>query len=271
MASEKNKSNGHGHHEHHIVPDSMIFKIGACLAVLTVITVAVSRVDLGALNFLVAILVATIKGTLVAMFFMGLKYDHKENAAIFATSFLFLAIFIGFTATDIFFRGDVYVKGSTIPEGFVQGGGGGGSKLTKPWVATPELVEKGKGLFAAQCVACHGPAGMGDGPAAAALNPKPRNFHAVEGWKNGRKISGVFKTLKEGLAGSAMSSFESLPMDDRWALTHYVLSLAGSAPESDSAGDFAKIGVDPSKDHMGGGGPKPTLPIEFAIDRVATE
>jgi len=35
---------------------------------------------------------------------------------------------------------------------------------------------KGKDLYAKQCAGCHGPAGKGDGPAAAAINPKPTDF-----------------------------------------------------------------------------------------------
>lgn len=37
-------------------------------------------------------------------------------------------------------------------------------------------VDKGKALFAQQCASCHGAGGKGDAPAAAALNPKPRNL-----------------------------------------------------------------------------------------------
>jgi len=141
------------------------------------------------------------------------------------------------------------------------------SKLKNPWVSTPELVAKGKELFAAQCVACHGAEGKGDGPAASALNPHPRNFTATEGWKNGRKPTMVFKTLKEGLPPSAMASFATLPSDDRWALTHYVLSL-GPKPQDDTPADFAKVGIDPNK---AGGGEKEdaTIPIEVAMEREA--
>ena len=35
---------------------------------------------------------------------------------------------------------------------------------------------KGKEIYAKQCAGCHGPAGKGDGPAAAAINPKPADF-----------------------------------------------------------------------------------------------
>lgn len=271
MAAQKDK-NGHGKHEHYIIPDSMVLKVGVTLFCLTILTVAVAHVDLGELNLIVAVLVATVKALLVALFFMGLYYDKKENSVIFGTSFIFLAIFFSLTATDIFFRKDKYTNKATASEAMAFPGVsmGGGSQLKKPWVSTPELVAKGKTLFAAQCVACHGASGQGDGPAAAGLNPKPRNFTQKSGWLNGRKVTGVFRTLKEGVGG--MPSFGSLPMDDRWALVQYVLSLGG-APEADTAADYARIGVDPSKDTMGGGagGEKPTLPIDFAIDRVAID
>jgi mono/diheme cytochrome c family protein len=35
---------------------------------------------------------------------------------------------------------------------------------------------KGKEIYVKQCAGCHGPAGKGDGPAAAAINPKPTDF-----------------------------------------------------------------------------------------------
>lgn len=40
---------------------------------------------------------------------------------------------------------------------------------------TPEAM--GARVYAARCALCHGPTGRGDGPGAAALNPKPRNYH----------------------------------------------------------------------------------------------
>lgn len=265
-------SGGHGDHEHYIIPDSIVVKVGVTLFLLTIITVAVAHVDLGAWNLVVAVLVATVKALLVALFFMGLFYDKKENAVIFGTSFVFLGIFFSLTAMDIFFRKDRYTNKATAAEAMAFAGVavGGGSQLKKPWVTTPELVNKGKALYAAQCTACHGASGQGDGPAAAGFNPKPRNFTQSGGWKNGHKVTGVFRTLKEGVGG--MPSFGSLPMDDRWALTHYVLSLGGQ-PEADTAAEYARISVDPSKDTMGGGGSAeaPTLPIEFAIERVAID
>jgi len=122
MSENHNKDqhqHGHDHHEHHILSTSMALKVWGALMVLTVITVAVAQIDLGALNFTVAMLVATIKASIVCMFFMGLKYDHKENTVIFTTSIIFLAIFMILTFGDLITRGDVYVKdGKIIPDSF---------------------------------------------------------------------------------------------------------------------------------------------------------
>lgn len=97
----------------------------------------------------------------------------------------------------------------------------------KPPKATPQLLEKGKAVYTTNCVACHGDKGDGSGVAAAALNPKPRNF--AEPFKNGNKPEQVFKTLSEGIPNTAMVAWAHLSEEDRWALTHYTLSLAKPA------------------------------------------
>lgn len=89
---------------------------------------------------------------------------------------------------------------------------------------TPELVKKGKDVFAINCVACHGASGLGDGPAAVALNPKPRSF-IKDKFKNGDKPVQVFKSISEGLSGTSMVAYGHLSESDRWALTYYVLSF----------------------------------------------
>jgi mono/diheme cytochrome c family protein len=89
-----------------------------------------------------------------------------------------------------------------------------------------ELVARGKVLFEKGCTQCHGALGHGDGPAAATMNPKPRNFAGSEGWKNGPDTPGIFKTISEGITGTSMNSFDYFPNKDRMALVHYVQSLA---------------------------------------------
>lgn len=134
--------------------------------------------------------------------------------------------------------------------------------------STPELIAKGKTLFTA-CAACHGPEGKGDGVAGAAMNPKPRNF-AAEKFKQGASPAAVFETLTKGFGG--MPSFSSLPAADRMALVHYVLSLSPNA-EKDTPQTLAKIGLDPSGKPMAGfeGGKSREVPVEFAIERLATD
>jgi caa(3)-type oxidase subunit IV len=256
-------SDQHQNHEHHILPNSMAYKIFGALIVLTFITVGVAQIDLGPLNFTVAMLVASVKASLVCLFFMGLKYDHKENTVIFSTSFIFMAIFMILTFGDLLTRGDVYVKdlAHIVPEGAVKSSGK--SKYEKPWVSSPELVDAGKTLFATNCVTCHGAAGEGNGPAAAGLNPKPRNFTLAEGWKNGRKASQIFGTLAKGL--NAMPAFATLSVDDRWSLVHYVRTLGPHASETDSADDLKKAGIGEGTSAV----EAKEIPIGAAIDLIA--
>jgi mono/diheme cytochrome c family protein len=94
-----------------------------------------------------------------------------------------------------------------------------------------ELVTRGKELFEANCVQCHGQGGHGDGPAAVSINPKPRDLAGNAGWKNGPDEPGIFKTLSEGIKGSSMSAFDFIPKKDRMALVHYVRALAAVPPK----------------------------------------
>lgn len=60
----------------HISPYSLYLKIFGALLVLTVITVGVTRIDFGTMNIVVAMVIASAKAMLVALFFMHLKYER---------------------------------------------------------------------------------------------------------------------------------------------------------------------------------------------------
>ena len=80
----------------------------------------------------------------------------------------------------------------------------------------PNLV-RGERLFQENCAACHGASGRGDGPAARSLNPPPVNF-TDRSRASQRSVFGLEQVIDQGLSGTAMPSFSSLPVEDRWAL-----------------------------------------------------
>lgn len=102
--------------------------------------------------------------------------------------------------------------------------------VTEAGRTSKAMVDKGANLYKANCASCHGDNGMGDGPSAAAMAVKPRNFHSAEGWKNGRKVSNLYKTLQEGIVQNGMQAFNYLPADDRFAIIHFVRTFAADYP-----------------------------------------
>jgi len=81
------------------------------LLVLTAITVGAAYVDFGSFNLIIAVLIATVKATLVAMFFMHLRHDPPINAIIFVSSLIFLGLFLLFPLIDMQSRDKVVPYG----------------------------------------------------------------------------------------------------------------------------------------------------------------
>ena len=89
---------------------------------------------------------------------------------------------------------------------------------------------KGKASFSQLCASCHGPAGKGDGPAAAALNPKPRDL-SDKAYVAGLKDDYMKKLIKEGGQAAGKSPLMpplggALKDDDIENVISYVRSLA---------------------------------------------
>ena len=83
-----------GDHElGHILPFKYYVRVCLALLVLTVITVAASRVDFGMLNLVIAMLIASIKAMLVALYFMHLRYE-KPLTWVYAIFPLFLLVLL---------------------------------------------------------------------------------------------------------------------------------------------------------------------------------
>jgi len=89
----------------HVHPASTYYKIFGALVLLTLLTVGVAQVHLGEWNFVVAVVIATIKATLVASFFMHLKDDNHFNVLIFIGSLVFMGVFFVYTMNDTQYRG----------------------------------------------------------------------------------------------------------------------------------------------------------------------
>ena len=91
---------GHSHTVSFSASSKQYAGVLATLLVLTAITVGASRIDFGEGNVVIAMVIATIKGTIVALFFMHLRHDKPVNAIAFTSSLFFLALFLGFCLID---------------------------------------------------------------------------------------------------------------------------------------------------------------------------
>jgi len=76
----------------------------AALLLLTVITVLVSYVNLGLLNVVVALLIASAKASLVALFFMHLKGENRLVWGFALVPIFFLALILLGTLSDTMLR-----------------------------------------------------------------------------------------------------------------------------------------------------------------------
>ncbi len=91
----------HGEHDFaHPLPVWLLLAVFFALTFLTIVTVAQSNFDLGNFDIAVTMIIATIKATLVMLFFMHLAFDKPFNLIIFLSTFVFVALFLIFTLTD---------------------------------------------------------------------------------------------------------------------------------------------------------------------------
>lgn len=88
------------HGSGHISPVSLYIVIFLALMVGTALTVAVAFINLGSLNFPVAMLIAVVKASLVVWYFMHLKWQSHLTKLTLATGLFFLAILLGMMLLD---------------------------------------------------------------------------------------------------------------------------------------------------------------------------
>jgi cytochrome c oxidase subunit 4 len=92
------------HSEQHVVPLRVYFGIFAALLVLTFATYEVALIDLGPWNIVVALLIAAIKSTLVALFFMHAYYSPSRTRLVLVCGIAWLGIMIFLTLGDYMTR-----------------------------------------------------------------------------------------------------------------------------------------------------------------------
>jgi high-affinity iron transporter len=93
----------------------------------------------------------------------------------------------------------------------------------------PDLSDAAN-LYQLNCATCHGEAGDGDGPQAAALDPRPTSFRDhVRQFE--RSVYGLYNTISLGVDGTGMPAFSNLRADDRWALAFYISQFVSTDEE----------------------------------------
>jgi cytochrome c oxidase subunit IV len=92
---------------HHISSSKFLWGVGVALFILTFLTVAVTWINIPEpWNVVVAISIAVVKATIVALFFMNLWWDSKFNIMLLIMSVVFFILLIGITLLDTLYRSD---------------------------------------------------------------------------------------------------------------------------------------------------------------------
>ena len=94
-------------------------------------------------------------------------------------------------------------------------------KVKNPVAKSDKALATAKQIFQTNCVACHGPNGVGDGPAAASLPVKPANWTSAATQAN--SDGELFWKITNGRG--PMPPWKHLSENDRWTLVHFVRTL----------------------------------------------
>lgn len=91
-------------HQHEPIRYRTLVLTWAALGILTAVTIAASRIDLGAGNVWVALVIAATKSCLVIGIFMNLRHESRLFKFGLMAALVILAIFIGMTFVDTLYR-----------------------------------------------------------------------------------------------------------------------------------------------------------------------
>jgi mono/diheme cytochrome c family protein len=100
-----------------------------------------------------------------------------------------------------------------------------GDLASRPVPSSPESIAAGAQLFQTHCSACHGEQGMGNGPAAAALDPPPANMLIHVPLHSDREL---YDFIGKGFPGTAMPPFgDQLSPEEMWHLVNFLRDSFG--------------------------------------------
>jgi cytochrome c oxidase subunit 4 len=86
--------------EEHQISYKVYFSVWAALLVLTVVTVAVSYVDMKNVAVLTAMIIASVKAMLVLLYFMHIRFERPLYAVMILAAMLTYGIFVALTFLD---------------------------------------------------------------------------------------------------------------------------------------------------------------------------
>jgi mono/diheme cytochrome c family protein len=106
------------------------------------------------------------------------------------------------------------------------------AKKQNPVAVNADSIAAGKKVFVANCLACHGATGKGDGPAAAACTPRPKDLSdpKITSQTDGE----LFWKITEGK--KPMPTYDKLLSEtDRWSAINYLRTLAPASTTQPAA------------------------------------
>jgi cytochrome c oxidase subunit 4 len=94
----------HDDHEEHLVPYKVFIGVWAALVTLTLVTVGASYLDLKQMTMFTALLIACVKGSLVILYFMHMRWDKPVLAYFLIACLGTYAVFVALTFADYYYR-----------------------------------------------------------------------------------------------------------------------------------------------------------------------
>ncbi|MDA1188743.1 MAG: CopD family protein, partial [Chloroflexi bacterium] len=152
---------------------------------------------------------------LVALVLLGLGMPMGALRSRMGTAFIGVGLVLFFTGGFFALNADVGDTGDTA--------------LTNPILPDAVSIARGEELYMQSCTTCHGVTGLGDGPAAAGLQPPPLDLTIHVPLHPDRALFGF---IKNGVPGTAMPVWgESLSDEDIWHLVNYLRTIPEQAQQ----------------------------------------